>query len=94
MAQGGTASINSNFFVNEFDNFPSTLGQFQKSVSAGLGKNNLNNLIELCYQAICLMSRVFANGSGDWGVQSQIKSYQRLKKWYLMPPCLTLSIIK
>ena len=27
-------------------------------------------------------------------VQSQVKSYQRLKKWYLMPPCLTLSIIK
>ena len=27
-------------------------------------------------------------------VQSQIKSYQRLKKWYLMPLCLTLSIIR
>ena len=26
-------------------------------------------------------------------VQSQVESYQRLKKWYLMPPCLTLSII-
>ena len=26
-------------------------------------------------------------------VQSQIESYQRLKKWYLMPPCLTLRII-
>ena len=25
--------------------------------------------------------------------QSQVKSYQRLKKWYLMFPCLTLSII-
>ena len=25
-------------------------------------------------------------------VQSQVESYQRLKKWYLMPPCLTLSI--
>ena len=38
------------------------------------------------------MSRVFANGPGD-GVQSQVESYQRLKKWYLMPPCLTLNII-
>ena len=28
------------------------------------------------------------------GVQSQVKSYQSLKKWYLTPPCLTLSIIK
>ena len=30
----------------------------------------------------------------ETGVQSQVKSYQRLKKWYLMPPCLTLSIIR
>ena len=28
------------------------------------------------------------------GVQFQVKSYQRLKKSYLMPPCLTLSIIR
>ena len=28
------------------------------------------------------------------GVQSQVESYQRLKKWYLMPPCLTLGIMK
>ena len=27
-------------------------------------------------------------------VQSQVESYQRLYKWYLMPPCLTLSIIR
>ena len=27
-------------------------------------------------------------------VQSQVESYQRLKKWYLMPPGLTPSIIK
>ena len=26
--------------------------------------------------------------------QSQFESYQILKKWYSMPPCLTLSIIK
>ena len=30
----------------------------------------------------------------ETGVQSQVESYQRLKKWYLMPPCLTLSIIR
>ena len=28
------------------------------------------------------------------GVQSQVESYQRLKKWYLMPPCLTLRIVR
>ena len=27
-------------------------------------------------------------------VQSQVESYWRLKKWYMMPPCLTLSIIR
>ena len=27
-------------------------------------------------------------------VQSQVELYQRLKKWYLMLPCLTLSIIR
>ena len=26
--------------------------------------------------------------------QSQVESYQRLKKWYLMPPCLTVSTIR
>ena len=30
----------------------------------------------------------------ETGVQSQLESYQRLKKWYLMPPCLTLSVIR
>ena len=27
-------------------------------------------------------------------VQSQVESYQRLKKWYLMPPWLKLSILR
>ena len=27
-------------------------------------------------------------------VHSQVELYQRLKKWYLMPPCLALSIIR
>ena len=30
----------------------------------------------------------------ETGVQSQVESYQRLQKWYLMSPCLTLSIIR
>ena len=32
--------------------------------------------------------------SRETGVQSQVESYQRLKKWYMIPPCLTLSIIR
>ena len=30
----------------------------------------------------------------ETGVQSQVESYQRLKKWYLISPCLTLNIIR
>ena len=39
-------------------------------------------------KAIGQMSRVFQ----ETGFLAQVKSYQRLKKWYLMPPCLTLGI--
>ena len=39
------------------------------------------------------MVSVFVNGLGD-GVQSLAESYQSLKNRYLMPPCLTLSIIR
>ena len=42
---------------------------------------------------IGLVGRVFANGPEAW-VQSQVASYQRLLKWYLIPPCLTSSIIR
>ena len=28
------------------------------------------------------------------GVQSLVESYQTLKKWYLLPPCFTLSTIR
>ena len=30
----------------------------------------------------------------ETGVQSQVESYQRLRKWYLIPPCFILSIIR
>ena len=30
----------------------------------------------------------------ETGIQSQVKSYQTLKQWFLIPPCLTLSIIR
>ena len=44
---------------------------------------------------ICIMLRLECSlmAQETW-VQSQVESYQRLKKWYLMPPCLTLSIIR
>ena len=42
---------------------------------------------------ICIMVRVFANGPGDLGsIPGQVKT--KTQKWYLMLPCLTLSIIR
>ena len=30
----------------------------------------------------------------ETGIQSKVESHQKTPKWYLIPPCLTLSIIK
>ena len=50
------------------------------------------NLHQYIYnRPISIMVRVMAR---DTGVQSWVESYQRLKKWYLMLPCLTLSILR
>ena len=44
-------------------------------------------------RAIGLMSRVFTNGSGDRGsIPGRVIS--KTQKWYLIPPCLALSIIR
>ena len=32
--------------------------------------------------------------SGKPKFKSKFESYQRLKRWYLIPPCLSLSIIR
>ena len=41
-----------------------------------------------------LFGRVFANGPGDQGsIPGQVIPKTK-KKWYLMPPCLTLSLIR
>ena len=40
------------------------------------------------------MGKVFANGPGDWGsIPGQVIP-KTFKKWYLIPPYLTLSIIR
>ena len=41
-----------------------------------------------------LLSWVFARGPRDWGSISSQVIPKTQKKWYLMPPCLTLSIIR
>ena len=40
------------------------------------------------------LHNIFLSMAWETGVQSVAESYQRLKKWYLMPPCLILSIIR
>ena len=52
-------------------------------------KDNTNN-----YNFICLLWLECSPMVQKIGVQSQAESYQRLKKWYLMPPCLALSTIR
>ena len=47
----------------------------------------------LYIQPIDIVGRVFDSVPGDRGSMSG-HSYQRLKKWYLIPPCFTLTIIK
>ena len=42
---------------------------------------------------IGLVDKVFTNGPGDLG-STQVASYQRREKWYLIPPCLKLSNIR
>ena len=53
----------------------------------------INVIKRQLYWAIGIMARVFANGPGD-RVQSRVDSYQRLKKWYLMPPYSALKTIR
>ena len=50
----------------------------------------LFNAKSCSYIYIGLMGRVFANGLRDWGSISSSSH----SKWYLMPICLTLSIIR
>ena len=45
------------------------------------------------YTLISILLDISMMGPETW-VQSQIELYQRLKKWYFMPPCLTLNIIR
>ena len=54
---------------------------------------SLPNAQTACW-AIGLISRVFANGPGDRGSVSSWVLPKTQKKWYLRPPCLTLSIIR
>ena len=56
-------------------------------------------IIEELFSGLYIL-RIFFNGlvgtvlARATRVQSQVESYQRLKKWYMMPPCLTLGIIR
>ena len=62
-------------------------------------------LYKLTLNFIIIIIIIITTGSLTWwiecspmvretGVQSQVESLQRLKKWHLIPPCLTLSNIR
>ena len=46
---------------------------------------------KLLNRPICIMVRMFANGSGN---QDSVESYKKNQKWYLIPPCLIFRIIR
>ena len=51
-------------------------------------------IVDSLNRLIGLVGRVFANGPGDRGsIPGQVIP-KTFKKWYLIPPCLTLSIIR
>ena len=54
---------------------------------------DIGRLLLVWYQSIGLVVEPLPMAR-ETGVQSQVESYQRLKKQYLIPPCLTLSIIR
>ena len=45
------------------------------------------------HQSIGRVARVFANGPGDWGLIPG-RVTPKNQKWYFMPPCFRLSIIR
>ena len=49
--------------------------------------------MQVCFFFVCVdvYIRTFANDLGDLG---QVESYQNLKIWFLLLPCLTLSIVR
>ena len=47
----------------------------------------------LCTELEILEGSVFANGPGDLGFNPRSRHTKDLEKWYLIPPCLTLSDI-
>ena len=56
-------------------------------------KKNISVIIQPLHRHIGLVVECLPMAR-ETEIQSQVKSYQRLKKWYLMLPCLTLSIIR
>ena len=63
-------------------------------INPGLSDHLANSLpTRPISRLIRLAVRVFAKGPGDWdSVPDRVIS--KTQKWYLMPPCLTLSIIR
>ena len=46
-----------------------------------------------CFHTLYDEKKISAYFNRETGVQFLVESYQRLKNWYLIPPCFTLNII-
>ena len=67
-----------------------------KQMSCGLFKMLPTNYLFINHSYLIyigLMSRLFTNGPVDRG-SIPVRIIPKPQKWYLMPPCLTLSIIR
>ena len=71
------------------DEVKSTVSKWLKSLSKNIYTSSLltKNVLSAQWVECLLMLR-------ETWVQSQVASYQRLKKWYLIPLCLTLGNIR
>ena len=76
-----------------------------KRVDMPLNKETKPKCLQISYMCVCVCVFMYKQDltflvveclpiGQETGVQSQVESYQRLKKWYLIPPYLTLSIIR
>ena len=90
---GGGKVFNADFHSRELlENWHMTYLLFS-CISLCAGVNSVWHFIYMC-ECVCLWERERERLAQKTRVQSQVKSYQKLMKWYLMPPCLTLNIIK
>ena len=67
---------------------------YARAPSWGNLKNKMVYIYIYIYSSLLVLWAECSPMAQETGLQSEIVSYQRLKKWYLIPPYFTLSIIR